>query len=129
METEDLSFAFDSLSAALREECSLQEFGGRSYPRKNQLGDARVTLEKSQVIEDTAFVTVRISQFRGSGPFSTSESNFEQRYSLVREEGDWKFAESPWPFFGCEHFRPPAPRGPEVAPPEVPVEPAPAPKP
>ncbi|MCH8062313.1 MAG: hypothetical protein IH861_07415 [Chloroflexi bacterium] len=125
-ESEDLPIAFDSLSAALKVECSLEEFGGRSYPTRNQLGDSRVTLEKSQVIDDIAFVTVRISQFRGSGPFGTSESTFEQRYSLLREEGDWKFAEYPWPFFSCGPFKPVAPRAPEVAPPETPMERAPA---
>ncbi len=128
-ETEDLSIAFNSLSAALREECSLEEFGGRSYPTRNQLGDARVTLEKSQVIEDTAFVTVRISQFRGSGPFGTSESNFEQRYSLLREEGDWKFAEYPWPFFNCGPLKPVPIMPPSRAPQEAPIDETPAPTP
>ncbi len=125
-ESEDLAVAFYSLSAALQEECSLEEFGGRSYPTRNQLGDARVTLEKSQVIDDTAFVTVRISQFRGSGPFGTSESTFEQRYSLLKEEGEWKIAEYPWPFFNCGPFTPIPARPPPPARREAPVEPAPA---
>ena len=125
-ESEDFSIAFDSLSADLREQCSLEEFGGRNYPTRNQLGDARVTLEKSQVIDDTAFVTVRISQYHGNGPFGTSESTFEQRYSLLREQGEWKFAEYPWPVFNCGPFRPAVPRAPTVAPPEAIVEPTPA---
>ncbi|MCH7625888.1 MAG: hypothetical protein IIC83_08205 [Chloroflexi bacterium] len=128
-EAEDLSIAFDSLSAKLQEECSLQEFGGRGYPTRNQLSDASITLEKTQIIDDTAFVTVRISQFRGGGPFGTSESNFEQRYSLLKEEGEWKIAESPWPFFNCGPLKPLAPRALEVAPPETPMERAPAPAP
>ena len=128
-EAEDLALAFDSLSAALQEECSLQEFGGRGYPTRNQLGDARITLEKSQVVDDTAFVTVRISQFRGSGPFGTSESTFEQRYSLMREDGDWKIAEYPWPFFNCGPLKPMPIRPPPRAPEEVRVEPTPAPTP
>ena len=126
-ESEDLSTAFNSLSAKLQEECSLQEFGGSSFPARNQLGDASITLEKTQVVDDTAFVTVRISQFRGGRPFGTSESNFQQRYSLLMEEGEWKIAVYPWPFFNCGPFKPLAPRAPEVASPETPMEPAPSP--
>lgn len=128
-EAEDLSTSFNMLSVALQDECGLEEFGGRNYPSKNRFGDARVTLEKSQIVEDTAFVTVRISQFHSSGPFSTSESNFEQRYSLLREEGEWKFAEYPWPFFNCGPFKPIPVRPPEQAPREALVEPSPAPAP
>ncbi len=71
MESEDLSVSFSMLSRALQDECGLEEFGGRNFSSRNKFG--RITLEDSRIIEDTAFVTVRISQFNRNGPFSTSE--------------------------------------------------------
>ena len=127
MESEDLSTSFNMLSTPLQDECGLEEFGGRNFSSRNQFG--RITLENSQIIENTAFVTVRISQFNSSGPFSTSEYNFEQRYSLQKEDGEWKFAEYPWPFFNCGPFKPAPVRLPEQAPREALIEPTPAPAP
>ena len=121
-EDDDFETAYSFLSAELKDECAIEEFAGGSVPGLGALGDDRITLEKTDTVGETVFVTVRVSQLRGSGPFGTSESSFEQRFSLREENGQWRFTEYPWPFFRCGPFKPE--RAPRLPPPTaVPVQP------
>ena len=122
VEDDDFETAYGSLSSKLKDECPIDEFAGGNIPTRSDLGDDRVTLEKTTTVKETVFVTVRVTRIRGSGPFGTSESSFEQRFSLRQEDGGWRFTEYPWPFFRCGPFKPePAPRPPTATP--VPAEP------
>ena len=105
VEVEDFQIAYGFLSEELRQECSVQDFVGTNI-RNGRLRNDRVTLERTQTLGDTTFVTVRITQFFGSGPFGTSESSFEQRFTLSQEDGAWRFAAYPWPYFQCGPFKP-----------------------
>ncbi len=97
--------AYDFLSAELRRDCSIEQFFGRDAYPKDPLKGARITLEKTTTVSSTTFVTVGIVQFYSSGPFGTSESSFRHRFTLRQEDGNWKFTEYPWPFYGCGPFR------------------------
>ena len=122
VEDDDFETAYGFLSSKLKDECPIDEFAGGNIPTRSDLGDDRVTLEKTTTVKETVFVTVRVTRIRGSGPFGTSESSFEQRFSLRQEDGGWRFTEYPWPFFRCGPFKPePAPRPPTATP--VPAEP------
>ena len=124
VEDDDFETAHGLLSSELKDECPIDEFAGGNIPTRSDLGDDRVTLEKTTTVKETVFVTVRVTQLRGRGPFGTSESSFEQRFSLRQQEGDWRFTEYPWPFFRCGPFKPePAPRPPAPAASPLPVEP------
>ena len=121
LENEDFGAAYDYLSADLKKECKIDDLFGRSRGFGRQQDD-RITLEGTTIEDETAFVTVRRTQFRGSGPFGASESSHEERFVLIREEGSWKFKD---PFmYGCGPLKP----FPAVAPlPESRPAPAPAP--
>lgn len=123
-ESEDVQVVYEYLSTSLRENCKLETFGGRNFP-KDMLENDRIVLEETTITGDTAFVSVHITRFRGTGPFGTSESTFTQRFTLTQEDGQWRFAEYPWPYYSCGPSRlPPLP--PMPAPTAVP-SPAPAP--
>ena len=134
LENEDFGAAYDFLSAELKDECKIDDLFGSTMRSDGRLESNRITLDKTTFVNGTAVVTVRLTQFRGSGPFGSSESSYQQRYSLVQEENEWKFKEYPWPLFRCGPFRPvPAvPPLPEIRPEPVPAptaEPAPTPTP
>ena len=103
---DDFELAYSFLSEELKEGCTVEEFVGGNFPKRDRLRDDRVTLESTATVKETVFVTVRVTQFRGSGPFGASESSFEQRFALRQEEGQWRFTEYPWPFFRCGPFEP-----------------------
>ena len=106
VQQEEFELAYSFLSEELKEECTVEKFVGGNFPKRDRLRDDRVTLESTATVKETVFVTVRVTQFRGSGPFGASESSFEQRFALRQEEGQWRFTEYPWPFFRCGPFEP-----------------------
>ena len=106
IEDENFEVAHSSLSDSLREDCPIEKFAGGNIRGDSKLRDNRITLERTKTVQDTVFVTVRVTQFHGSGPFGASESSFEHRFALRQEEGRWRFTEFPWPFFRCGPFEP-----------------------
>ena len=111
---DDFEAAYGFLSAELMEECTIGEFAGGNVPMRSDLADDRITLEKTNTVGATVFVTVRVWQVRSSGPFGTSESSFEQRFSLGKQDEQWRFTEHPWPFLRCGPFKPEPARRPLV---------------
>jgi len=104
-EDENLELAYSFLSTDLQEDCAVEKFAAGDVRVTSGLRDARVTLEKRATVKDTVFVTVRVTHFRGSGPFDSQESAFEQRFALRRDGGgQWRFTEYPWPFSRCGPF-------------------------
>ncbi len=106
VEEDEFEEAYRVLSAELKQDCPIDVFAGGTVPTRINLRDDRVTLVKTTTVGDTMFVTVRVTQFHGDAPLSTSESSFEQRFSLRQEEGEWRFTEYPWPFRRCGPFKP-----------------------
>ena len=98
VEDDDLETIYGMLSAELQEKCELKNFadGGRWRDR-----DFRAMLRDTKVVEDITFVEVRVTRFRSSGPFNSSESSYNRRFELRQEDGEWKFAEYPWPYDYC----------------------------
>ena len=129
LEDDDFGASYDFLSAELKQDCEIDDLFGSTMRSEGRLKSNRITLDKTTFVNGTAVVTVRLTQFRGSGPFGSSESSFQQRYSLVQEEGEWKFKEYPWPLFRCGPFAPvPEFRPlPEIRPEPAPPRPVPAP--
>ena len=122
LQDEDFETSYGLLSAELKQGCEIDEVFGSAMRTSDRLKNDRITLDKTTLFEGTALVTVTLTQFRGSGPFGASESSHSQVFSLLEEEGEWKFKEYPWPLGRCGPFEPvpaPAPLR------EKPVEPAP----
>ena len=112
LEDDDFGASYDFLSAELKENCEIDDLFGSTMRSDGRLESNRITLDKTTFVNGTAVVTVRLTQFRGSGPFGSSESSYPQRFSLVQEEDEWKFKEYPWPLFRCGPFKPAPESGP-----------------
>ena len=103
VEDEEFELAHGFLTEDLKAECPVDEFFGGTI---RGMRDSRITLEGTRAAGETVFVTVRITEFRrGGGPLGSSESSYEQRYSLRQEGERWQFTEYPWPFFRCGPFK------------------------
>ncbi len=124
VDAEDYQLAYTFLSQDIKEDCEFEDFvGSLSQFERNMVGGDRIILEDTNIVDDTAFVTVRISEFQRSDFFGSSEYSYTQTYTLKMEDGEWRFTQNPWPFFFCDQFerRPPAPI------PVVPITPTPEP--
>lgn len=123
---DDFEGAHALMSEELKEECPVETLAARSFGGGREARDSRVTLRDSRTFDDTAVVTAEVTRIRGSGPFGTSESSHEQRYTLVQEDGQWRLSRAsgssfggPWPYYSCrdpEPFRAPAPPAPVATP-------------
>jgi len=123
VEDEEFQLAYGFLSQELSEDCTFDQFFSRTGgPGAGLLRYERISLKQTKIQGERAFVTVRITNFRGSGPFGTSESSHEQTFILSRQDDGWRFSLYPWPFFQCGPYKPPVERFPIERPPvQVPV--------
>jgi hypothetical protein len=120
---DDYKTAYSLLTDELRDRCPMEAFAAGSSGGRTKLDSRRVTHEDTKYVDDTAVVIARVTNISGGGgPFGSSESSYEQRFTLSLEEGEWRLARNAWPFFGCDGpFRaepavprfPPAPPAPE----------------
>jgi hypothetical protein len=127
LQDEDFKLAHSLLSEEQRLECPLEEIAASAFGRSSDVEDSRVTLEKTTYLDGTALVIARVTRFRGSGPFGTSESAHEERYTLVKEDGEWRLSRHNWPYYGCDDRFPEPARPVRAA--EPASTPAPAPRP
>lgn len=125
IEDEDYAVAHQLLSDELQEGCTLETLVARTW-QKDRIKDSRVTLDGTTVTEDTAIVAARVTTIGSGGPFGSSESSRDVRFTLKQFDGEWRFTSDPWPNFGCS--RPVVPIA--TAPTPVPaVQPSPTPAP
>ena len=108
---EDLETAYGLLSRKLKQECTSSEFFGMFRYEEGRLKEDRIVLEGTRMVDDTAFVMVRVTRVHSPGLFGPSESSFDQRFALRQEDGEWRFSEYPWPFFRCAGKPFPVPPG------------------
>ena len=120
---EDLETAYNLLSGKLKQDCTLSEFFGMSRYEEGRLKEDRIVLEGTRMVDDTAFVTVRVTRVHSPGLFGPSEASFEPRFVLRQEDGEWRFSEYPWPFFHCGG-KPPVPVPPGSPEPPTPTPPS-----
>ena len=99
-EEEDLKTAYALLSEELKEKCSVEGFASKRFGSRDLKG-SRVTLEETKVLNGSVVVIARVTRIQGSGPFGTSESSHEERFTLSRDEGEWRFTYFSWPYYGC----------------------------
>ena len=91
-EDDDLGTAYDMLSNDLRRKCELNDFANGGY-HFNEDRDFRAILRGTKLVDDTTFVTVKVTRFYGEGPFDRNESSYDRRFALQQEGGEWKFIE------------------------------------
>ncbi|GAA3912737.1 hypothetical protein [Microbacterium invictum] len=68
--------------------------------------DVRVTLASTTERDDTADVTVTISESSGGGIFGTSEYQYDVEFTLVRTSSGWAIETTPWEFAICVESTP-----------------------
>lgn len=100
VENEDVEAVHAMLSEDLLEKCELNEFAN-THSYRSDRRDIRAMLRDTKVVDDITFVNVRVTRFRGSGPFDSGESSYDRRFALQKQGGEWKFTEYPWPYDYC----------------------------
>ena len=106
LDRNDLRAVHGALSPELRERCSIEDMFDENDLHRWRLRDGEVTLEGSQTIERTTFVTVRIARLSDGGLFGPSEYSFEETFALRQFDEDWKLSREPWPHFACTRDAP-----------------------
>jgi hypothetical protein len=110
LEDSDYVTVHSLLSAERRTECSLETIAFRDIGRGGRFADSRVTIVDTDLFDGSAVVTARITSIQRDGLFGTSDSSREERYSLLKEDGEWRLDRIAWPYFGCADAPPrPAP--------------------
>lgn len=116
LQNEDFKLAHSLLTESQKEDCNVADLITRDRWDLEELGDSRVTLEDTKLLNGSAVVIANVTTIQESGPFGTSERSRRQTYSLIKEEGEWRLERSFWPSLGCvNEFPKPAtpPREPE----------------
>ena len=127
LEDGDFKKAHGLLSAERRAECSVEAiaFGDSwDFGRAGRFADSRVILVDTNLLNGSAVVTARITTIQRNGLFGTSDDSREERYMLLKEDGEWRLDRIAWPYFGCvpTPIRPaPSTRAPEPAPAPAPT--------
>ena len=102
-ENEDIETVYAMLSQDLQQKCELEDYLDGSGYRYDDDRDMRATLRDTKNVGDNTVVTVQVTQFYGGGgPFDSSQSSYDRRYTLQQEDGEWKFTEYPWPYDYCD---------------------------
>jgi hypothetical protein len=99
MEKEDTRGAYDYLGSDLRQYCTYQHF--RDNTQYFETRDMRVSLEKTEPLDGTVEVRVRVTQVYFSPPFNSSESTYSVNFTLEKEGDLWRFSRLPWPLGWC----------------------------
>lgn len=84
-------------STTLRVSCDPTTLPDPGYPTVK-----RVVLDRVTTDGDHATVSVTVTEVYGSSLLGPDESTLEQTMYLVREGGEWRLADLPWPWFNCQ---------------------------
>lgn len=109
-EADDFGAAYNLMAQELRDGCSLERFADNGFGyRVMDGGDFQVRLENTRVVDDTAFVSVEITEYYGGEIYGGGGWTRRHRYALRLEGGEWKFSSYPWPYQSCDFGDAPEP--------------------
>ncbi len=100
----DWDGAYALLAEELRQACPLDENMPMHFAERT---GQRVTLQGSEMVGESLFVTVRVTTTEFEGPFGAGQHSFERRYALANPAGAWRFSDYPPPFYKCPEPEPP----------------------
>lgn len=96
LEEKDYRGAYAYLSASAQRNCTIERFiKAASY---RDLTDAEMILEDTQLLEDSAIVTARVTVFDASNVFDASEHSYTETFDLTRDGGEWRMS---WEDYRC----------------------------
>ena len=102
LEDQDYSLAHGYLSDQLKGSCTVEHVRDDAQWFVEESTDRRVALlEKEDLSGGKMRVRVRVTEVNVSPPFGVNENSYQERYILVQEAGEWRFAELPWPIDWC----------------------------
>ncbi|MBI4300208.1 MAG: hypothetical protein HY677_03655 [Chloroflexi bacterium] len=110
IQDQDYELAHSYLTAKLRSDCTVDQIKSMSHWFAESSQGRQVDLiDKEQLSRGRVAVRVRITEVRVSPPFMVNESDHQERYVLVQEDGQWRLTETPWPISWCPPPEKPAP--------------------
>lgn len=122
---DEFETAYGMLAQSLREECPLRHFAEMNsmygYGYGGGVPDIEARLHSSRIVGEDAFVVVDVTEYYGTGIYGSGESSRNERYSLQRENGDWKFTNYPWPYSYCDRWELPGVPSPTPTPTSTPI--------
>jgi hypothetical protein len=96
LEQKDYRGAYAYLNASAQRQCTIEQFiRATSY---RELKDAEMILEDTQLLDDSAIVTARVTAFDPSNVFDPSEYSYTETFDLTREGGLWRLK---WQNYQC----------------------------
>ena len=102
LQDEDYSRAHTYLSDELKKSCPVERMRDTIWWFSEASRDRRVALlEKEDLSGGRVQIRVRVTEVNVSPPFGVNENSHQERYVLVPEAGEWRFAELPWPVNRC----------------------------
>ncbi|MBI4201087.1 MAG: hypothetical protein HY531_02210 [Chloroflexi bacterium] len=113
MQAGEYKKAYDYLGSKLRSTCAYDRF--LEQRPQGQIEEIQAALSGTRSFDDRVEVKIVVTQFRTSGPFlapfGSPANSFPETYILLREDGQWRFSQIPWPLYWCPTLEPvkPAP--------------------
>ena len=96
LEEKDYRGAYAYLSTSAQRQCTIEQFIKVTSYR--ELEDAEMILEDTQVLDDSAIVTARVTVFDPSDVFDPNEYSYTETFDLTREGGEWRMS---WEDYRC----------------------------
>jgi hypothetical protein len=88
--------AYAYLNTSAKRQCTVEEFiRATSY---RQLEDSDMVLDDTQILDNTAIVTARVTVFNPGNVFDSSEYSYTETFDLTRESGQWRMK---WEAYRC----------------------------
>jgi hypothetical protein len=100
LEDEDYRQAYSYLSDDTQTACALEDFV--RYASYREIRDSRMTLEDTELLDDTAVVRAEVTVFDVEMPFQPQEYSYTETFNLRLEGGAWRLVS---PDYWCPPLR------------------------
>ncbi len=99
----DYKKEYDYLGSNLKARCAYDRF--LEQRPGGQIEEIQATLTGTRNFDGQVGVKILVTRFRTSGPFLAPFDNLASSqpgsYILAQEDGQWRFAQMPWPLYWC----------------------------
>jgi len=89
--------AYNSLSIELKKTCSSTDFAADSYNEKARYSRSTFKHLTTQLADLESVVLVEVIEWEPAFPIGTSENSYQEKFNLVKENGNWKISQLQFP--------------------------------
>ena len=89
--------AYNSLSIELKKACSSTDFAADSYNEKARYSRSTFKHLTTQLANLESVVLVEVIELEPAFPIGTSENSYQEKFNLVKENGNWKISQLQFP--------------------------------